>query len=182
MTPDPAPRRKSREEVSSGGIVFRRDGGHILFLIIRDSYRNWGFPKGHLEADEPPDRAALREVGEETGLHALKLHDLIDTIDWHFRFRGRPVHKVCHFYLIEAMDARTTPQRAEGITACRWAAFEQAQKLVAYENARLVLARAHSMLNGEPAARAPVPDGEPPEQASGLCGEPGARTSASRAG
>ncbi len=171
MTAADARLRKPREEVSSGGVVFRRDGARILFLLIRDSYRNWGFPKGHLEADEPCDRAALREVGEETGLRTLKLLDLVDTIDWHFRFRGRPIHKVCHFYLIEASDARTTPQRAEGITACRWATFDRARKLVAYENARAVLERANSMLSGEPAGRE-----------SGPGDAPAARASVSRAG
>ena len=29
--------------------------GRPLFLLIRDSYHNWGFPKGHLESGEAPD-------------------------------------------------------------------------------------------------------------------------------
>ncbi|MBL8965216.1 MAG: NUDIX domain-containing protein, partial [Phycisphaerae bacterium] len=76
------PRRAARAEVSAGGIVFRRDGERTLFLLIRDSYRNWGFPKGHLEEGEAPAAAALREVGEETGLAALELRGAIETIDW----------------------------------------------------------------------------------------------------
>jgi 8-oxo-dGTP pyrophosphatase MutT (NUDIX family) len=49
------------------------NGGRALYLLIRDSYKNWGFPKGHLEVDEPPELAALREVKEETGLDDLAL-------------------------------------------------------------------------------------------------------------
>jgi hypothetical protein len=36
----------ARDETSAGGVVFRLDGGHPLYLLIRDSYQNWGFPRG----------------------------------------------------------------------------------------------------------------------------------------
>lgn len=142
--------RSPREEVSAGGIVFRRDGERTLFLLIRDSYRNWGFPKGHLQQGEAPAAAALREVGEETGLEALELRAPIEIIDWEFRFRGRRIHKTCHFFLIETPNLRTAPLRSEGITACRWASFEQAEQLVAYENARAVLRQARDLLLDAP--------------------------------
>ncbi len=145
----PRPRHRSgraRLETSAGGVVYRLQDGEPLFLLIRDSYRNWGFPKGHLENDEQPDAAALREVREETGLESLEMDGEIETIDWFFRFRGRLVHKVCHFYLMHTASARTKPQRAEGITACRWAAFDEATQLVSYANARDVLARAFAMV------------------------------------
>ncbi len=138
--------RQAKEEVSAGGIVYRRSSAGLRVLLIRDSYRNWGFPKGHLETDESPDAAALREVREETGLSRVELKAPLATIDWHFRFRGKVVHKTCHFFLIEAASARVRPLRKEGITACRWLAFERAAMLVSYENARMVLARAQAML------------------------------------
>ncbi len=149
-------RKKPREEVSAGGIVFRRDGERTFFLLIRDPYRNWGFPKGHLEEGEEPSAAAVREVGEETGLGRLELRAAIETIDWTFRFRGRQIHKICHFFLMETEERRTTPQSAEGITACRWASYEQATKMIAYDNARAVLAQAHALLQGT-ASGDPVP-------------------------
>ena len=139
-------RRKAKEEESAGGIVFRRDGEQTYFLLIRDPYRNWGFPKGHLKDGEEPAQAALREVAEETGLAALELRTRVDTIDWTFRFRGRAVHKTCHFFLIETSDQRTAPQRTEGISACRWASYEQANRLISYQNARAVLVRAQAIL------------------------------------
>jgi 8-oxo-dGTP pyrophosphatase MutT (NUDIX family) len=156
----PAPRgrdRKPRDETSAGGVVFRREGAEPVYLLIRDSYQNWGFPKGHLETGEQPDAAALREVGEETGLAQLELRAPVDTIDWHFRFRGRLIHKVCHFYLMETADSATKPQRAEGITACRWARYDDAAKLLSYANAREVLAHAHELLLGGGAAGRAAP-------------------------
>jgi 8-oxo-dGTP pyrophosphatase MutT (NUDIX family) len=150
-TPDrDAVRARAREEVSAGGVVFRvvaSNGAPVPhYLLIRDSYRNWGFPKGHLEAGEGPEGAAVREVEEETGLGTLVVVGAIDTIDWYFRFRGRLIHKVCHFYLMRSDSATTCPQRAEGITACRWAPFPEAVALVSYANARTVLERADAMV------------------------------------
>ena len=93
-----------------------------LFLIIREA-------------------AALREVTEETGLESLTVRSSIETIDWYFRFRGRLIHKVCHFYLMVTDLASTSPQRSEGITACRWELYEEAAQLLSYANARDVLRR-----------------------------------------
>lgn len=140
------PVHMAKEEISAGGIVFRRSATGVQFLLIRDSYQNWGFPKGHLEAGESPDVAAVREVEEETGLSGLSLAGPVDVIDWHFRFRGRLVHKVCHFFLIEAAHGEARPLRTEGITACTWLGFNEAASLVSYGNARDVLTRANDML------------------------------------
>ena len=145
-------RVRATREVSAGGVVYRACEGGPLFLLIRDSYRNWGFPKGHVEAGEMPDAAAVREVAEETGLAGVELRGAIETIDWHFRFRGRLIHKVCYFYLMESASEATCPQAAEGITACRWAPFDEAVALVSYANARLVLQRARDMVAGTGAA------------------------------
>ncbi len=136
----------ARDETSAGGVVFRVEDGHPLYLLIRDSYQNWGFPKGHLESGEAPEAAAAREVSEETGVLALSVRGSIDTIDWFFRFRGQLIHKVCHFYLMETTDASTEPQRAEGITACRWTRFDEAETLISYPNAREVLRLARTMV------------------------------------
>jgi len=139
-------RARATRETSAGGVVYRLEGGSPLFLLIRDSYTNWGFPKGHVERGESAEDAALREVREETGLHELASRGLIDTIDWYFRFRGRLIHKSCHFYLMVTTESDTAPQRAEGITACQWVSYGDAHEAVSYANAREVLRRAREMI------------------------------------
>ena len=140
-------KRRAELEVSAGGIVFRRVPGEAArFLLIRDSYKNWGFPKGHLEGDESPAEAAIRETAEETGLEHLVLQGPIRVIDWHFRFRGRHIHKYCHFFLFESPDGEACPQVDEGITACQWRPLPEALDLLSYDNARGVLKRAGEMV------------------------------------
>ena len=139
--------RKAQRETSAGGVVVRRgDDGRVHYLLIRDSYRNWGFPKGHLEPAEPPADAACREVGEETGLADLMLHGPIKVIDWYFRFRGRTIHKYCHFFLFESKQGDPVPQADEGISACAWHPIDDAVKTISYDNARVVLKRADEMV------------------------------------
>jgi 8-oxo-dGTP pyrophosphatase MutT (NUDIX family) len=145
-------RARAQRETSAGGIVFRLEHGAPLFLLIRDSYGNWGFPKGHLEQGESAEDAALREVREETGLSELASCGLIDTIDWYFRFRGRLIHKSCHFYLMETSQSDTAPQQAEGITACQWVTYGEAHEAVSYANAREVLRRAREMIGAREGA------------------------------
>ena len=140
-------RRRAELEVSAGGIVYRRTGVEPpRFLLIRDSYDNWGFPKGHLEDGESPADAARRETGEETGLGSLVLQGPIRVIDWHFRFRGRHIHKYCHFFLFESPNGDPCPQVDEGITDCQWRNLDEALDLLSYDNARGVLKRAGEMV------------------------------------
>ncbi len=152
----------ARREVSAGGVVYRVVDSVPVYLLIRDSYRNWGFPKGHLECDEAAPDAAVREVQEETGLPTVTLRAEIDTIDWFFRFRGTLVHKICHFFLMETDCSATLPQREEGITACRWAKYDEARSLLAYENARIVLERANEIIRGRSSGDQPSPAPAPP--------------------
>ena len=147
-------RGRAQRETSAGGVVFRRaPGGEVHYLIIRDSYENWGFPKGHLEPGEPALDAARREVAEETGLQALEPRGALDCIDWYFRFRGRTIHKYCHFFLFESVSGEPVPQTDEGITACVWKPLDEALSTISYANARDVLQRAAARV--EEVTRAP---------------------------
>lgn len=149
-------------ETSAGGVIYRWKGGLPHVLLIRDRYQHWGFPKGHLEGAETAADAALREVREETGLAELVLGPRLRTIDWFFRFRGRLIHKFCHFYLIESPAGETVPQLEEGITECMWLPLHDAIRAISYDNAREVLRIAAEWLDGAPedGAAAPVAAGE----------------------
>jgi 8-oxo-dGTP pyrophosphatase MutT (NUDIX family) len=138
-------KRKPIREVSAGGIVYRRFPEGFRFLLVKDPYKNWGFPKGHLEDEETPAEAALRETREEAGLENIEMAGPIRIIDWHFRFRGKAIHKFCHFFLMESKHGDPKPQLDEGITDYVWLPLEQALEKLSYDNARGALRRAGEM-------------------------------------
>jgi len=141
--------KRARVERSAGGIVLREIAGQVHVLLIRDPYRNWGLPKGHLEDGEDARGAALREVTEETGLAMLEMGPELASIDWYFRRRGRLVHKFCTFYLMRSVEGVAVPEVAEGITEVAWLPLPDALQRISYDNARETLRQAVVLLERE---------------------------------
>ena len=58
---------------AAGGAVWRDapDGGIEVVLVHRPRYDDWSLPKGKLDAGEHGLTAAVREIGEETGLSVV---------------------------------------------------------------------------------------------------------------
>ena len=56
---------------AAGGVVVSQDG-HEVLLLIRPQRDEIRLPKGHIEAGETPETAAIREVREETGYERLE--------------------------------------------------------------------------------------------------------------
>ena len=127
----------------------RRIDDTVHVLLIRDPYRNWGLPKGHVEDGEEAPEAALREVREETGLGELELGPALGTIDWYFRLDGRLVHKFCQFFAMVSERGSAVPQEDEGITECVWVPAPEAAARVTYDNARQIVREAVRRLRGE---------------------------------
>ncbi len=131
--------------------MLRRIDGVVHALVIRDPYKNWGLPKGHLEDGEGSREAALREVGEETGLADLVVGPELTSIDWYFRAGGKLVHKFCDFYVMSSRAGDPVPEASEGISECVWIPLDEAEARITYDNAREVL-RAVRALAAEPGA------------------------------
>jgi ADP-ribose pyrophosphatase YjhB (NUDIX family) len=150
----PIPARVASVETSAGGVVVRSINGVPHVLIIRDPYKKWGLPKGHVEEGEEPPETALREVSEETGLRDLEVGQELVTIDWFFHARGQRVHKFTTFYLMYSSVGDPTPEKGEGISACDWVPLASAHERISYDNASEVVRVAQRVLGDSNVAEA----------------------------
>lgn len=142
----------TRVEVSAGGVIFRRRAGQTrVCLIATRGGETWQLPKGLVERGEPPERAAEREVLEETGLRGRVLQRLDKIEYWYFwREAGEPVriHKFVYFFLIRHQGGSTRRHDHE-VEDARWFPLEEAERLLTFENEKHVLRLAAEAIAGE---------------------------------
>lgn len=118
-------------EKSCGAVVYRENNGRLEFLIIsHKSDGHWGFPKGHVEQGETEQDTALREVYEETGLNIKLLDGFISREQYSPK---KNVIKEVVFFISKANDDIVNIQLCE-IKEYKWAAYEEAESLLAYES------------------------------------------------
>jgi bis(5'-nucleosidyl)-tetraphosphatase len=119
----------SESKLSCGVILVRRTDDGWVTLMLR-AFHHWDFPKGIRERGEEPMEAAVREVGEETGVTDL-------SFDWGDRFfetgpysRGKVVR-----YFIAATGQKDVEMGISPETGepehheWRWVTFDEAYDL-----------------------------------------------------
>jgi len=131
-------------QVEAAGGAVRDDCGRMLMI-----YRNgrWDLPKGHLESGESIAECALREVAEETGVHASAgVEPLCTTIHCYDTY-GRWEMKRTHWFSMRYLSGVPEPQRSEGIERAAWLGGVELEKAVAssYPTIRQVFCRLNSI-------------------------------------
>jgi 8-oxo-dGTP pyrophosphatase MutT (NUDIX family) len=114
-------------------IVPRRRSGHGEPVL--------GLPKGHLDGDETPLQAAIREVREETGVETEPLGELGE-ISYTYERRNATIDKRVVFYLLEYRSGELGHDHE--IEEVRWMAIDEAVHALTYEGERDMVARALS--------------------------------------
>jgi 8-oxo-dGTP pyrophosphatase MutT (NUDIX family) len=118
------------ESFLSCGIVLARSTEDGWMTLLLRAYHHWDFPKGLREEGEEPIEAALREVGEETGIDNV-------SFDWGDRFTETGPYsrgKTARYYLgktaqenvVMGLSPETgVPEHNEW----RWVSFDEAYDL-----------------------------------------------------
>ena len=155
-------------EFSSGGIVFRKIGNKIEWLITKSTASKlypetyWRLPKGWIDNESPEipgpmasgrtkadeeslQEGALREVREEGGIEA-RMVKKIGTEKYFFNApdRGR-ILKFVTFYLTEYI--RDLPEGFDGETSeIAWLPFDEAYKKLSFSGEKQMLKKAKELL------------------------------------
>jgi 8-oxo-dGTP pyrophosphatase MutT (NUDIX family) len=122
--------------LAAGGVVHRpgADGGVEVCLVHRPRYDDWSLPKGTVEPDEGALAAAVREVGEETGVAGapeLRLPEVAYTLP-----DGRP--KTVRYWLMRAGDTGPVQDTRE-VDDLAWLPLPAAIERLSYPDERPLL-------------------------------------------
>lgn len=116
---------------AAGCVIVRLSEAQPLFLLIRDQYGHWTFPKGHLDEGETSRDAAVREVLEETGVTGT-LGSHITTIYYDVTKKGQTFRKQVDWYILITNQSTVTPQAEEGIHEYAWLPAEAVETILGY--------------------------------------------------
>ena len=124
----------------AGGVVHRLREGRREFLAVTASKRadHWVLPKGHIEAGEAADAAAVREVREEAGIDAEVERALGETA---LDIRGE--HQRIRFYLMRAIGE--VPRQET--RALAWLEAGAATERLSFPEARELIRAAAALLD-----------------------------------
>ena len=108
---------------AAGGVV-KNPEGEYLFI---KRFGIWDLPKGKIEKNETPRKAAIREVEEETGIENLTIVKPIAK-SWHiYPWKESTVLKQTYWFLMESdFRGKLIPQTKEDITEARWLKHDDA--------------------------------------------------------
>ena len=116
---------------AAGGVV-EQDGS--IAVVHRPRYDDWSLPKGKLDKNESFERAALREVKEETGLSCQLIEEL-DPVSYADN-RGRP--KTVRYWRMEVIGGEFEVN--DEVDELRWLSKAEALELLSYEHDRELVA------------------------------------------
>jgi len=155
-------------QFSSGGVVFKRNGDDIFWLITRSSPSDlfpetfWRLPKGWIDNESPDvpgpmasgkvkadekslQNSALREVSEEAGVKA-KIIQKIGTEKYFFNHPTvGQIFKFVTFYLMEWVS--DLPQgHDEETSEVVWLNFDEAYKKLSFSGEKQIFKKAKELV------------------------------------
>ena len=132
-------------EHSAGAVVFRKEAGKILYLVLHYEEGHWGSPKGHIENGETLEETARREIREETGIKNVRfIEGFQETNRYFFYAKGQKIFKTVVFLLAE------TPENEVRLSfehiGYEWLPREAAREKITFKDEKLLLQKAHDFL------------------------------------
>ncbi len=133
------------EERSAGAVLFHRDKGMNIFLLLHYPAGHWDFPKGNIEKGESDLETVRREVKEETGISDITIFEgFKKIIEYNYRRNSSVVHKRVTYYLAES--AITDVKISFEHLGYEWLNYNDSMKKLTFKNAKTVLEAANEFL------------------------------------
>ncbi len=136
-----------KRQVSSGGIIFRKNNSTIeIALIAVKGGKVWCLPKGIVDKGESPEMTALREVAEETGLKGRIVEKLGEISYWYYiKEEEARCRKTVHFFLIEYERGDVSKHDFE-VDMAAWFPIDDALKMASHKGEKEIIEKAKEIL------------------------------------
>lgn len=139
---------KTKHEISTGGIVFKKLKSSIVWLICQHAeHKGWVFPKGligDVYSRESMETAALRETKEEGGVEARIVAPLKNPIEYFYTFKRQKIRKTVYYYLMEYMSGDPKSHDWEMMDA-RFMTENEVKKILTYSSDKKAFDQALSL-------------------------------------
>ncbi|AVK64620.1 NUDIX hydrolase [Lactobacillus sp. CBA3606] len=131
-------------EVASGAVVYQLKAGQPVYLLLQSATSDfWGFPKGHVEADETLAATAVREIHEETQLTVTVNTDFKAFTE--YQLPNGNLKQMTLFVSEVPAGVSITRQKIE-IKAFGWFDYATARERLTYPNLKELLDQANTYL------------------------------------
>ena len=110
-------------------------------MLIQDSKDRWTIPKGHIEEGETAQETAKREIGEEAGLHDVKIIGWLGKINFRYRRIDKLVLMTTQVFLVKALGDTDAIQKEDWMNGIRWFSFSDALDEIEYEDKTINMAK-----------------------------------------
>ncbi|MBF0494173.1 MAG: NUDIX domain-containing protein [Candidatus Omnitrophica bacterium] len=126
-------------EFSAGGVIVKNDNDSLKVLLIKDRFKHWTWPKGHIEPGETAEQAALREIAEEVGLKNTSIHAELGEQKYIFYREKGPISKTVKIFLVEARGDELLVPETQEVAAAEWFGADEAVNRIEYEGSRALI-------------------------------------------
>ena len=140
----------SKVTLSAGGVVI---DSRRMILVVNQRGSSWSLPKGHVDPGEEPLDAAIREIGEESGIDDLKL---LDTLGAYGRYRiglnsgeDKTEWKIILLFLFKTGQNELKPRDPHNPQAC-WVKPEEVESLLTHPKDKAFFKRIVPLINEIP--------------------------------
>lgn len=154
------PLMEIKEHNTAGCYLIRNgnSGWEIVLLYKKWATDNqgWNPPKGHVEAGETLEAAAIRETAEETGYLDMEILTKLGVLNLEYPWEDGFLHrKSIHYYLAKLKselkaETKLSQQEENSTIRISWLTLKEAEKQLQHDDERELLKKAIEFLQNNP--------------------------------
>ena len=124
----------------------------LIYKKWAEDNQGWVHPKGHVEAGETLEAAAIRETTEETGYKNMEIIATLPVLNIEYPWDDGFIHKkTIHYFLAKLINTergelKLEPQEKATTVKVEWHTLKDAEKVLMFDDEREILRKVREIL------------------------------------